>query len=664
MNMNMKHFRKVASDKESTTFQHKDGHQMKVLHKALSPKMRGDIAAMPIHKDEKPKDSVKMADGGPIIDQEAAAAIEAGAMGKKAPPKAEPKKQENYSSTPLKHPSPPNTKDEAYKSEVQKFNAQMNQPGMANGGEVKKYAEGTPDAPVQSSQPSDKDTPEQIAQDAGKQPIVINVGTPPPAQPDPNRPAQAYEDRMKFYQQNTPGAPAQSMENDALAEGERIKNIDAYRATQAEQTANAAHNQALATNERRAALGLPPVSVPPPGGAGPAPASVSPGGAPVGNLGTAPQPDNADSYGMQAYQDTYLKGLQEQKSGLMGQASATAAQGAQEAASLQKAQEVKAQLAQHFQDSYNELDKERKAVLQDYKDQHIDPNHFWANRSTVGKIGTVIGMILGGVGGGENSGVAMLNKQIDRDIDSQKANLGKTESILNANMKQFGNLRDATDMTRLMQIDIAKDQLAQAAAQAKGPLEKARALQAIGQLDQQAAPIQQQIAMRKTLMKGANSGAIDPERAVELMLPEHAKPEARKELKDARDTIAFKDNLLSAFDQLTKLQTVGQRAGHPWTSVEKINALKGPLTASLSKNTAGKFTEQDAHMLDSLWPSLKDDAGSLAVKRNQLLKLIQEKMHFPVLKGNFGLDQSVINSGRYDSKGQSKGVNFTPGTAK
>jgi len=52
-----------------------------------------------------------------------------------------------------------------------------------------------------------------------------------------------------------------------------------------------------------------------------------------------------------------------------------------------------------------------------------------------------------------------LNRQIDRDIDAQKATLGRKESLLSANMRQFGNLHDATQMTKVMQTDIVSNQL-------------------------------------------------------------------------------------------------------------------------------------------------------------------------------------------------------------
>ncbi len=54
MHINMKKFKKIASDKTHTTMRHMDGHEMKIAHSALSPKARKELADIPVH----------MADGG------------------------------------------------------------------------------------------------------------------------------------------------------------------------------------------------------------------------------------------------------------------------------------------------------------------------------------------------------------------------------------------------------------------------------------------------------------------------------------------------------------------------------------------------------------------------------------------------------------------------
>lgn len=94
--LDLSKFKKMASDKASTTLHHPDGHSIRIAHSGLLPKMREQLDKLPIHK--------------------------------------------------------------------------------AQGGEVRKYADGTPDEPVQ---PEDQSAPKESP------PVVINVGTAAQAAPAP-----------------------------------------------------------------------------------------------------------------------------------------------------------------------------------------------------------------------------------------------------------------------------------------------------------------------------------------------------------------------------------------------------------------------------------------------------------------------------------------------
>lgn len=55
-------FKKVSSDDKATTMRHSNGHEVKIVHSALSPKMREQIEALPMHTPE----PAKMARGGVV----------------------------------------------------------------------------------------------------------------------------------------------------------------------------------------------------------------------------------------------------------------------------------------------------------------------------------------------------------------------------------------------------------------------------------------------------------------------------------------------------------------------------------------------------------------------------------------------------------------------
>lgn len=550
MHINLSKFKKVKSDQHSTTLRHQDGHEIKIAHQALSPKMRGQLQS--IEAIEQPKETKRSAQ------------------------------------------------------------AEMKPVKMADGGEV------------EAEDKSDINSAVENAADAAKQaPVVINVGQPaiPPA----------GVGAPTGLPQEVAAAPAQDGPMGAPSAPDKAPSSAPDPQAAAQLAAAQAAPQGLA--EGRSPSG------------DPAQASAQ---------GLAPQAANQDPYGTATQQGAYEQGLKERKTGIFGEADAIAKSAKAQQEALDKAADMQMTAQQIYQKHYSELEQERSALQEDLKNQHIDPDHYFHSMDVPQKISTAIGLILGGFGAassGKNMAVEYLQKQIENDIGAQKANLGKTESLLNANMKQFGNLKDATDMTRVMQMDMVSNQLKRAALTSTDMQAKAKALQAAGELDMQAAPIVGQMAMRKSLLTGMKNGHVEPERIVNFLVPEHQRAEATKELKDAKQMINFRDNALAGFDKLNELNTVGNRAAHLGFTPAAVDAIKKPLEAVLGKELAGRFTETDAKFFGSLLPSPGDTAATTATKRSQLNKFVSEKMNFPTLE-TYGID--MRNSGRFDSSGESR----------
>ena len=104
-----------------------------------------------------------------------------------------------------------------------------------------------------------------------------------------------------------------------------------------------------------------------------------------------------------------------------------------------------------------------------------------------------------------------------------------------------------------------------------------------------------------------------------------------------------KTNIMDAFNKVDKLNTLANRTFNPLQSKRQIDAIVKPLTAGLSKETAGRFTEQDAGMLEALWPTPGDSEETVTEKRDRINRLISEKMNFPELTGN-GIDPTKFSS--------------------
>lgn len=555
MKLSLKDCQKVSSDKHSTTLKHPDGHEIKVAHKGLSPKMKGELESLSQTKDK----PIKMAEGGRV----------------------------------------------------------------------------SADFP-------------KLLEDEQKR-LGVNAGLPISLNPMDQMmlPKEALE---PFKQEAETTAAAKDL---AIQESTKAKAVSDYAAQmQKVQSDNAIRQQA----------GLPLISPPD------APALLSDAQA----VTQAPQmempqqvPQQAmpamgaggkDPFGNEAYLGNYMAGMQKEKAGIQAQADAEAKRAQEEEIALQRDARDRQVLQQYYQETFSALNKERESLMADAMKGHINPNQFWEDKSAPSKISTAIGLILGGIGSGfarseTNPALEMLQKQIDRNIDAQKINLSNKFSLLNANRQSLDNENDAVNMTRVMTNDYIANQLKLAAAKTTDPMAQARAQQLIGKLQMESAPVLQQIAMRKAMTSGMASGQISPESMIRFspFIPEGEKQAAFKELEEAHGLIKAKDNIMASFDKIAKINTLGNRLTSPLQTRQQVAAIRDPLIASLSKDTAGRFSEADAQFLAPLFPEVGDSDKTVALKRAQVNKIISKNMNFPRLK-SIGIDPT--KHARFGSSGQ------------
>lgn len=315
-------------------------------------------------------------------------------------------------------------------------------------------------------------------------------------------------DPMNLFMKND------EMQEMALNEAERKKENDQADFTNMQEDQRQAQQKRISENTRRAAIGLPPLPVPsfpqvniadqPPQANQPQAADQTPPAAP--QVPQSAQPDQGMGVAPGRDPESMLaKGYQNKLAGINKAAQATGQLGEQQADALNQNIEAQNQARQAFQNSFSELDNERQAHMQDIKNGYIDPSAYWKDHS---KLLAGIGMVLAGFNptNSPNAAVNFIKYQMDQNMEAQRQNLAAKQNMLSANLHQFGNLRDATDMTRLMQNDIVSHSLQAAAAKAQTPMAKAAALQAAGQLQMESAPMFQNFAMRRAMMNLANSG--------------------------------------------------------------------------------------------------------------------------------------------------------------
>lgn len=597
--LNLSKFKKVGSDRNGTSLLHPDGHVIYVAHKALSPKMRAEFRKL-----ETVDSKEHYADGGNVSvpSDGAVTRVKESYNPRTHESSVEAIKKENYVAAPLSFK----------KGGYAKY---------ADGGDVDSSDDVSNSSPSNdNSDSSDQTQPQATA------PVTINI-----AQPNPN----VYQPVPAALQQSaSPNGPVPASDNFQLG------NMSASDIPPAAmQAVGAMMPQANASDER---------SVP---NGGKQSFRQAPAQMPMANASLQQASSNPFLAPEEAQSQTLGSGVENQIAGIT-QASAAQSQLGQQLAQAQ----------QQYITNLNKVDADRQAQLakwdeqrnqlqKDFMDQKVDPSRLWSSKSAFSKASTILGFILGGLGSGltgqRNQAIDMFNRMVDQDIEAQKLELGKRQNLLGMHMQQYRNINDAVNATKVNLADTLVHQLQMAAAQAQSPLAKANAIQAIGTLQTQYAPIVNQMALRTALRQNPQVAAQNPSEFIKYVVPEKEQPAAYKEMQEAQQTHNFAQNLLSTFDQLSQLESAGNYISSPVQTPSQVKALKLPLTAALSKNTAGRFTEQDANYLESLFPTLRDNDKSLQVKRHALQTLIEEKMNgpgaFPVLQGNGIPVQRLLN---------------------
>lgn len=268
-------------------------------------------------------------------------------------------------------------------------------------------------------------------------------------------------------------------------------------ANNAAQTA-AAQQEAIAQNQARTSAGLKPIPVPnvPEGPQLPGANNLPQ----VAETEVAAQPQQPQAEVMPV-----PKGDNSQVAAINQMANVQAQLGNQQAEILRQQIDTQNQAKVEYKQQYDLLEAERQAHMADIKAAHIDPNQYWTGdkngNGSHSKIMAGIGMILAGFNptNKPNAAIDFINKQMEMNLEAQKQNLNSEHNLLQANLRQFGNYKDAADMTRIMQSDIVHNQLLEAAAKAQSPMAKAQVMMAAAQIKGNIDNLQQTLAANQTV---------------------------------------------------------------------------------------------------------------------------------------------------------------------
>jgi hypothetical protein len=343
----------------------------------------------------------------------------------------------------------------------------------------------------------------------------------------------------------------------------------------------------------------------------------------------------------------YANAFAQKESGITQIADAQAKASEDQSKAYQENVRLIANTQREAQNKRATLDIENEELKNAYLNQKLDPNRVWKNASTGNKVLAAISVALSGIGSGlsgqPNMAMSVINKAIERDMESQRAEIGKTHTLLSENVRKYGDLNTATQATLLHYNALTQAKIQQAAAMAGTAQAQGQAKILLSDLGLQAAQMKQNLAFKEMAMKG---GDIDPAALVPRIVPEHHQKQVFDEIQRAQDTRRMGDSILKSFDQAAKENTILRTGGYgslQFRTPGSVLALHQSMQPTF-KDLEG--TVRQAAMdntFKNITPEPGDTQHKIEQKRKALEEYLQSKASAPTAKG-FGIDLDKFGS--------------------
>lgn len=192
-------------------------------------------------------------------------------------------------------------------------------------------------------------------------------------------------------------------------------------------------------------------------------------------------------------------------------------------------------LTQKHQEVLQQRQDQADQMFKDLQTQKIDPNHFWAERSTGQKIGAAISIMLGGLGAGlartTNQATTILNDRINQDIQAQKDNVNQKNNVFAHYLGQTKDIMAAQQLTRADLLEVSAAQLQAAASKYGSKQVTDGATMEVAKL-RQAANLERQQAQARSLDIEAKTMQVQQMRDAQVVRQQLANPQGQQSTED------------------------------------------------------------------------------------------------------------------------------------
>lgn len=296
----------------------------------------------------------------------------------------------------------------------------------------------------------------------------------------------------------------------------------------------------------------------------------------------------------------------------------------------------------YAQQKEDQLLHKRAELNQWLESNPVNAQNYIGKMTTGGKIGNAIGLVLGGLGSGLTHGPNMaldyLNKQIDRDIDSQKQNIGLHQNLLSHNIQELGDARQGELLTRQQHNDAVASMLRQNAGNAQNAQTAAVLKSLSGQYENQSAVIGQQMSQNRALSGAAQNGpgsgmmleslpAEKRDRVVNMPDGSLRLALTKDGAKGLNDQVASTRPIFDSLDQLSQLGPMALVPGSPES--QKAEAIRAQMIPLVNENAGLKrLSGEDIQNINKMFadPSKFSQIIGGGAKTQAFKSFLQDKL--------------------------------------
>ncbi len=357
------------------------------------------------------------------------------------------------------------------------------------------------------------------------------------------------------------------------------------------------------------------------------------------------------------------QGMEER--GLMAKGNAEAQAGAENAQTYKDSTDnIKNFLYGSQQAAFNQ-DAENEKLSQEVANTNIDPQRYMHSLSTGQKIGAAIAMVVGGIGAGLSRGpnLAMqtIQNAINADIDAQKANLGKKQSLLSTNLQKYKDMRLAEQATMMQMNAMTQGQIAATTAKYGGAAGQANAMAALGQLKNknlQDSMTLKQSLFQQGLMHHLATGDVsqqNPLDYVQWVVPHEKQKDVAEEIGKAQYSSQNEQKMLDLWDKANEEQKFYKTGGgllREGPAMKELRLMGSPLI----HDQMGRVNEFEQHNYEGVLPGNFQFGSTQKELKKGFQDFLENKKSAPLAK-TYGIDINRFNSTGPQSQDQIKTVN-------